>query len=266
MAYVWDHAPEQASAGDMLVALVLADHADRGGESAFPSLASLATAARLTERQVRRVLRRLESYGLIAVQRPATRRLPTMYCFPGFREDANVPPHREEGGHLEQSGGTFETKRGDIYDTHIYTELEPSEEPSEEPPPLPPKRGEYTAAFEAFWAKYPRVLNSSKKKAAQVWERMKPEKRALAMAGLDKYLTSDGWQRGFAPHTTTYLRGELWDSDPPPARMNGHPPPKPEERRASIPRLEEVLQPAKQLSDEKRAELAAIFAERRQGR
>lgn len=86
----------------------------------------------------------------------------------------------------------------------------------------PPARGGYTRAFEEFWTKYPRVVNSSKKKAAVSWGRLKPEVQALALAGLDKYLASDGWRRGFAPHATTYLNGALWESDPPPARMNGH--------------------------------------------
>lgn len=96
------------------------------------------------------------------------------------------------------------------------------EERTGEDSPHTPRRGEYTVAFEAFWTKYPRVVNSSKKKAAVSWGRLKPEVQALAMAGLDKYLASDGWRRGFAPHATTYLNGALWESDPPPARMNGH--------------------------------------------
>jgi hypothetical protein len=104
--------------------------------------------------------------------------------------------------------------------------------------PLPPTGGD--EGFHAFWTQYPRVLNNSKAKALRVWRRLEPEEREAAMAGLGKYCASDGWKRGYAPHTTTYLNGKLWETDPPDARVspNGS---KPEERRPSVPRFESIM-------------------------
>lgn len=90
-------------------------------------------------------------------------------------------------------------------------------------PPLPP-RGDgdttYTAEFEVFWADYPRVVNNSKLKAFNAWSKLSDKHRAAACAALPKFNASDGWQRGFAPHTATFLNGKLWEAEQPdgPAR------------------------------------------------
>jgi hypothetical protein len=231
----------------------------------------LAKAARMDERQVRRCLRRLEAWGLIAVERKATNRLPTMYCFPGIRgdisdtprEDISAPPTNVLGGHFEQLGGTFSTSRGDIFDTHIYKELEPSEDPSEEPSgtPLPPKPTKKKTRMSDDWEPGPKLR-------AYAVEWGIPEQYVDEMARefreywLDRPRDCRNWDMTFQNRVRDvapqYQRR---------ARMNGHATTtKPEDRRPAIPTLEQVLQPPKHLSDAKRAELAAIFAERRQGR
>jgi hypothetical protein len=60
MSRVWEHS--RATGGELLVALALADFANDSGES-YPSVPILAKKARLTERQVQRVLIALESLG-----------------------------------------------------------------------------------------------------------------------------------------------------------------------------------------------------------
>ena len=62
MSRVWAHS--QRKDGELLVMLALADFANDAGES-WPSIPILAQKARLTERQTRRVLTKLEDVGEI---------------------------------------------------------------------------------------------------------------------------------------------------------------------------------------------------------
>src|SRR5215831_2313302 len=62
MARVWAHS--QTAGGELLVMLALADFANDAGEC-WPSIPVLAHKARLTERQTRRVLKKLEAAGEI---------------------------------------------------------------------------------------------------------------------------------------------------------------------------------------------------------
>jgi len=62
---VWEHAPVGGS--DLLVLLALADFANDEGTNAWPSHATLARKARLSEERIRHVLRSLQKRGLILV-------------------------------------------------------------------------------------------------------------------------------------------------------------------------------------------------------
>ena len=62
MARVWAHS--QRKDGELLVLLALADFANDSGKC-WPSIPVLAAKARLTERQTRRVLSKLEQAGEI---------------------------------------------------------------------------------------------------------------------------------------------------------------------------------------------------------
>ncbi|QEC49662.1 hypothetical protein FSW04_20160 [Baekduia soli] len=65
MSWVFDHSDVEHR-GDLLVLLVLADHAHDDGTSAFPSVATIGKKARLTRRGAQLALRRLEASGAIA--------------------------------------------------------------------------------------------------------------------------------------------------------------------------------------------------------
>jgi hypothetical protein len=64
LAWVFDHSPVEHR-GDLLVLLVLADHAHDDGTSAYPSVEKIARKARLTRRGTQVALRRLERVGAI---------------------------------------------------------------------------------------------------------------------------------------------------------------------------------------------------------
>lgn len=71
--------------------------------------------------------------------------------------------------------------------------------------------------FALFWERYPR--KTDKKKAREVWQRLHPDQALFAqiMAGLDRHLRSEQWQRGVIPHPTTWLNRARWEDelDPP---------------------------------------------------
>jgi hypothetical protein len=256
MSWVFAHAPKDLRPAEMLVAIALANHASSDGGHAYPSVQTLMDETRLTRRSVQGALRSLEERDVIAVEREATRRLPAMYGFVAFR-GAEFAPHMEEGAQTVQSGAQSMHVRG------ANSAPKPSEEPSEEPsvtplyPPVSKKNGRKTTWDEAWerpasWNEY--AMSKHGMNAAQIethWFEFTQHWLSNGFSKADWLATWRVWLTRvprFAP------------------RMNGHGATKPEDRRPAIPTLEQVLQPPKSLSDAKRAELAAIFAERRQGR
>lgn len=114
-AWVYDHAPTDLSPGEMLVALVLADHANPEGGNAYPSIPRIAAMTRLTQRSVIRSLQRLVALGVIAVTHEATNRRPTVYGFRAFsRGDKLSPPNHARGDICDTLGVTFDPARGDM--------------------------------------------------------------------------------------------------------------------------------------------------------
>ncbi|MDQ7776064.1 helix-turn-helix domain-containing protein [Paracoccus aminovorans] len=67
----WRHGP--ADRNDLLVLLAIADFADDDGYC-WPSIKSLAQKARMTERGVQKIARRLEAMGLVSIQTGTGRR------------------------------------------------------------------------------------------------------------------------------------------------------------------------------------------------
>jgi DNA-binding MarR family transcriptional regulator len=66
MSKVWEMSSRRD--GELLVLLAIADHANDDG-AAYPSIPKLAQKARLTERQARKVIRKLEEAGELRVER-----------------------------------------------------------------------------------------------------------------------------------------------------------------------------------------------------
>lgn len=87
----------------------------------------------------------------------------------------------------------------------------PSLDVSETTSPLVGSRRRYSADFESLWSKYPPVTNNSKLRAWKAWERLSRSERADALAAMPVFLASDGWRRGYAPHTSTFLNGKPWE-------------------------------------------------------
>lgn len=137
MAAVWDHA--EAEGGELLVLLALADHAGDDGWC-YPSVAGLAQKARLSTRQVRTCIRRLEAKGLVLCPsktggRGGTNRYrvtlqtrkPTS-PFPGENAEADFPLSGEE---TRKPASALRSRKAEVCDTKGGSPLPPNrQEPS----------------------------------------------------------------------------------------------------------------------------------------
>lgn len=131
MSWVWENSPNQG--GELLVLLGMADHANDAGERIFPSVESLGKKARLSRRQVQRILRKLEETGQIKQ---------LGHHIPRGRPDRATIEYGIEMTILRpaENGVTSMTERGDISDQKEASGAtcmspDPSlREPSREPP------------------------------------------------------------------------------------------------------------------------------------
>ena len=137
MAWVISDAPKDLKPAEMLVALVLANHASSDGGHAYPSVQTLMDETRLSRRSVQTALRSLEDRGVIEEEREATRRLPAMYAFPVFR-GANSAPHNQTGAQPVYSGAQILHVRGAEFAPKPL--VEPLVEPLDTPPVVPLKK------------------------------------------------------------------------------------------------------------------------------
>jgi hypothetical protein len=69
MTYVWEHSQHKGS--ELLTLLAIADFSHDDGTNAYPSIASLATKTRMTERNVQMVLRKLQASEELSLERNA---------------------------------------------------------------------------------------------------------------------------------------------------------------------------------------------------
>lgn len=112
--------------GRRLVLLVLADHASEDGTGAWPSVATIAREARMSESQSRECLRRLEDSG--AIRKTGEKSSSGTYIYDVLMEGAP-----------ESGGGTESTAKGHRKADSEAPEIgaEPSLEPSEGQPSTP---------------------------------------------------------------------------------------------------------------------------------
>jgi hypothetical protein len=127
MTAVWEHSTQKE--GSLLILLALADFAHDDGSGAFPSVATLAKKARMSERNTQYCLRRLEQAGEIV--REGTHHSGAVIwrlVLPSIR-GANIAGVQDlQGCNLEQGGVQFATQRGAmVAPKPLVTVKEPSE-------------------------------------------------------------------------------------------------------------------------------------------
>jgi hypothetical protein len=146
MNWVWAHSP--TSGNERLVLLALADACSRDdGTGCWPSIATIARKANISERSVRRIIARLEEAGLLGVTRTSggTARATNTYAIimtpPGAKTAVSAPGPRQPdpGQDVTPDGSSGVTRQAPTPDTGVRPPLTPgSADPPEnhqEPPP-----------------------------------------------------------------------------------------------------------------------------------
>jgi hypothetical protein len=156
----WVLRESEAKLGNRLVLLVLADHAKDDGTCAWPSTETIASEARLSVRQVKRCLDRLEEDGEITLTgfSKAGTQVWTIAGYPGKGD--NKSPRRARKGVTSTTNGADRMSP------------EPSlEQPSEEPSAAAPRNGHpprrTKAEINAVWEALSVVFGEPETRTAQ---------------------------------------------------------------------------------------------------
>jgi len=213
------------TSSEKLVALSLADNARDDGGSVYPGVSTTAEKTGLSERTVQRILRSLEEKGVIAVQKVATNKFPTIYKFLLSDDRKHLAVDDPRGDMVtppESLGVTSTTSRGDIDDSlgcHGVTQtinkpsIEPTTSTGVDAPPSSRAKIDYTEDFEKFWSVYPR------KKMKQVaFDKFKARLRAgesleeilSATSKYDDHCKSNDIEEEFILHPATFLAKDRW--------------------------------------------------------
>lgn len=197
-AMVWALEVQGLDPTDKLVLLGIANHADRHGGNAFPSLATLAIYVGRSEQTVRRSIRRLEQIGLVAVViqggqgRHAGRRS-------NLYQLSLATPITDDTRPL--SPVTHEGYQG----SDRRTVKEPSIEPSSSTVLMD------GVSFDRFWDLYPRKVGKLEaRKAFNTIGRTKDAPSGDELIDGIKRLVAEGRDERFVPHPATWLRQGRW--------------------------------------------------------
>ncbi|MGH2595804.1 MAG: hypothetical protein ACRDH7_07550 [Actinomycetota bacterium] len=217
MAWVFDHS--QATLGTRLVALSVANHADKTGRNAWAAVATYAEEAHLSKRQAQYALRTLEAAGELrktGTHGPRADRQTAVWEFPGMA-DVVQHPHPAPAADGVQSS----TERGAESGAHGVQPIAPKpsitiHEPSKEHSlPL------VEARFDEFYAVYPRKVGRPKAFAAFAAAVKRGASPLAIIHGAERFRTDPNRVDEFTPYPTTWLHREGWNDPPLPAR-NGN--------------------------------------------
>jgi hypothetical protein len=79
---------------------------------------------------------------------------------------------------------------------------------------------DYDPEFEAIWSGVDPLPRGAKFKAFRAWSRLKPAATLILPVFL-LWRQTDGWQRGFEPHLSTWLNDRGWEKAPTEGEMRG---------------------------------------------
>ena len=221
---------------DKLVLIGIANHADRHGSNAYPSIETLARYASVKRRAVQRSIAVLVDLGLLSVEVngapdrriPADRR-PNLYT---IRLDTGVAAETPRGVSTEADRGVVSDTTGRLpgHDGVADTTPKPSltvREPSVNQHPRATSDLGHEAdplvlsAFDQWWSNYPRRLG--KPTARKAWEKLTRHGDSY----IDVMQIADGTKRWaehwlaaqteerFIPHPSTFLNRQQYNDDPP---------------------------------------------------
>lgn len=236
MSWVFDHSASKL--GARLVALSVANHADKTGRNARASAATYAEEAHLSVRQARRALRDLVEMGEIrsagrfvpmGKTGPREDRATVIYEFPGMVDGVTGrhPVEAERGDIVDTDGVTSATERGDIHDPSGVTPVSPKPslgtvlEPSKEPEALALRAD----PFDRFWEAFPserraaRAQCRAKFEAAVAGRKDEPPVDAEAIvAAAIRYRDDPNREPAYTVAPLVWLNQARWEAGPLPPR------------------------------------------------
>lgn len=202
-AMVWALEQQSLEPVEKLTLLGIANHADRYGGNAYPSLATLALYVGRGEQTVRRAVANLIERGLVEVSRQAggSEKLhggyrPNLYRLNLARTITDDTPSEERDITGDRAGVSPATGQG--YQGYVSrTVPQPSEN--------------LLSEFELFWSSYPRRVGKL--------DALKAFEKARRLTDLDtivvavRRLVAEGREMRFVPHPATWLRQGRWDDE-----------------------------------------------------
>lgn len=207
--YVWEHSPYKAT--KKLIHLAIADVSnEENGNKLWMSQQGLAEKAGCSRKAVNEALAEMVKDGYLKLlQDNSKQNHPNVYRFLCPVEVSPiVTPTDDEVSPLVTPGVTFEDAR--CNESLLVTKRTQEE------------LKEHTAAFEKFWAAYPRKV--SKPAARNAYGRAaKRTDVALIADGLELWIgvwKRDGTEDQFIPHASTWLNGERWNDQVPAAKKS----------------------------------------------
>jgi hypothetical protein len=196
MSQVWEGGPETHA--ELLVLLALADFSDDQG-MCWPSMPTLARKARMSERNARRIIRKLQDSGHLVVEENRGRNATNRYW-------VKAKPDNLSGlDKTGQIGYENRTNRARKPDTAM------SDKPSrtiKEPSNI------HQVDFDAFWNVCPRKVGKGAARAAYAKAVKKADPQSLFSA-MSRYAQErDGKEQQYTVHPATWLNQERWMDEP----------------------------------------------------
>jgi DNA-binding MarR family transcriptional regulator len=233
MARVW--ANSQRKDGELLVMLALADFANDAGES-WPSLEVLAQKARLTKRQVCKVLDKLQAAGEIRRERSTGGRNRRTRYFIVLNPTENGEIKTVLKKHCNKNSVFGDTKTVS-YSSHALNrhrtvnKRESTESDKLIPDSLSPKSKRkptwpdpaQVRAFETWYAAYPKRVG--RKPALKAWLKLDPDSALVEtiMTATARYADlKAGVEARFVLDPATWIYQERWTDETPMSNGNGH--------------------------------------------
>jgi Helix-turn-helix domain len=231
MARVWAHS--QRKDGELLVMLALADFANDAGES-WPSIPVLAAKARLTDRQARRVLIKLEQAQEIrCVKSNGGRNRRNHYFITVSENPDNITLTKLQGKNNPVIEGhkTLTPMSGALNRHRTVNKKESTESDKLIPDSLSTKvKRKLTRpapaqlrAFETWYTAYPKHVG--RKPALKAWLKLDPDPVLVEtiMVATARYADLKvGVEARFVLDPVTWINQERWTDETPMSNGNGH--------------------------------------------
>ena len=216
MQWVWDDGPQEAT--ELLVLLAMADIADDEG-LCWPSIARIARKCRMSDRNARRIIRRLEDGGWLLTREQRGRNQTNRYTI--------QKPDKKIGQIVRADKCDTENRTNATVKPDTAMSAEPSRtvsiEPSlfmcaEEEPSSSQKKTDTTEeAFAAFWKIYPRKVKkpSALKAFKAALKKATAEQITASAKAYADHCRTKGTEPGFIAHASSWLNDERWNDEMP---------------------------------------------------